>query len=47
MTEETKRRGRPLDPVITNKNELIGGVKAKYNLCCNDCEVVGLRILRA
>lgn len=47
VTEETKMRGHPLDPVITNKSELIGGVEAKYSLCCSDCEVVEFRILRA
>ncbi|PKU43200.1 glycerol kinase [Limosa lapponica baueri] len=47
MVEELMRRGAVLDLVLTSKEELVGYVKLKGSLGCNDHEMVESKILRA
>ena len=45
VVEEPMRRGVLLDLVLTNKEGLVGDVKAGGSLDCSDHEVVEFRIL--
>ncbi|GAB0208424.1 mitochondrial enolase superfamily member 1 [Grus japonensis] len=47
VTEEPTRRDAMLDLILTNKEGLVGDVKLKGSLGCNDHEMVEFRILRA
>ncbi|GAB0208438.1 hypothetical protein GRJ2_003309500 [Grus japonensis] len=47
VIEEPTRRGAMLDLVLTNKEGLVGDVKLKGSLGCNDHKMVEFRILRA
>jgi len=47
VIEEPARRGAMLDLVLTNKEGLVGKVKAKGSLDCSDHEIVEFKILRA
>jgi len=47
VIEEPTRRGAMLDPVLTNKEGLVGNVKVKVSLGCSDHEMVEFKILRA
>lgn len=46
MIEEPRRRGALLDLILTNKEGLVGDVKAKGSLDCSAHEVVEFRILK-
>lgn len=47
MIEQPVRRGAVLDPALTNKEGLVGNVKPRGSLGCNDHEMVEFEILRA
>ncbi|GAB0204060.1 protein Hook 3-like [Grus japonensis] len=47
VVEEPRRRGALMDPILTNKEGLVGNVKVKGSLGCSDHEMVEFRILRA
>ncbi|PKU39374.1 rna-directed dna polymerase from mobile element jockey-like [Limosa lapponica baueri] len=47
VTEKTMKRGAMLDLVLTNKEKLVGNVKFKGSLGCNDHEVVEFKTVRA
>ncbi|GAB0199653.1 lysine-specific histone demethylase 1A [Grus japonensis] len=47
VKEEPTRRGAMLDLVLTTKEGLVGNVKLKGSLGCNDHEMVEFKILRA
>ncbi|GAB0179072.1 hypothetical protein GRJ2_000372500 [Grus japonensis] len=47
VIENSKRKGAMLDLVLTNKEGLVGNVKLKGSLGCNDHEMVEFKILRA
>lgn len=46
MIQESKRMGALLHLIITNKEGLVGGVKVKSSLGCDDREIVEFGILR-
>ena len=46
MVEESKRRDVLLDLVLTNKEGLVGNVKAWDSLGCTECDIVEFRTLR-
>ena len=47
VIEKPTRRGAMLDPVLTNKEGLVGNVKVKRCLGCSDHEIVEFKILKA
>ncbi|GAB0187941.1 hypothetical protein GRJ2_001259400 [Grus japonensis] len=47
VIEEPKRRGAMVDPVLTNKEGLVGNVKLKASLGCSGHKMVEFKTLRA